>query len=281
MARRKVTRGAPPRIARSRKRWPSARTRREGAAPSKAPRPAGDEDETTLGAYFKEMSSLDVMSPEEELAAATRIAELREEHWRRLLDVLRERRRSGSSGASGVANGGAFDTTTVWSDEAPSAPPARPPAGPDDATVALDDALRGPGLLGEPDVPVPSALVEAPDAGLFSPDGRALTPPLHPVEPGAILADPVPIAGPDLGEVTVVEAPPQPEAPAITDAPALPDAPARPDAPEPEQTMSGQAVVTGWQTAEPQWGQAPPGADDGSAPAQPRLPGFDDTGQHR
>ncbi|MCB9712479.1 MAG: sigma-70 family RNA polymerase sigma factor [Myxococcales bacterium] len=32
------------------------------------------------------MSSLDVMSPEEELAAATRIAELREEHWRRLLE---------------------------------------------------------------------------------------------------------------------------------------------------------------------------------------------------
>ncbi|MEZ5208083.1 MAG: MFS transporter [Acidimicrobiales bacterium] len=205
----------------------------------------------------------------------------RDPHWRRLLDVLRERRRSGSSGVSGVANGGAFDTTTVWSDEAPSAPPARPPIAADDATVALDEALRGPGLLGEPDVPVPTALVEAPDDGLFSPDGRALTPPLHPVEPGAILADPVPIAGPDLGEVTVVEAPPQPEAPAITDAPALPDAPARPDAPEPEQTMSGQAVVTGWQTAEPQWGQAPPGADDGSAPAQPRLPGFDDTGQHR
>ena len=95
MARRKVTRGAPPRLARSRSRtWTTSRPRREGAsaAGGSAPsRPSGgggegsDDPDSTLGAYFKEMSGLDVMSPEEELAAATHIAQLRTEYWRRLL----------------------------------------------------------------------------------------------------------------------------------------------------------------------------------------------------
>jgi len=93
MARRKVTRGAPPRIARSRTRAVASRNRREStAAPPTPPaaaaakaRASSDVDETTLGAYFKEMSELDVMSPEQELAAATRIVDMRAEYWRRLL----------------------------------------------------------------------------------------------------------------------------------------------------------------------------------------------------
>ncbi|MBL8947816.1 MAG: RNA polymerase subunit sigma-70, partial [Myxococcales bacterium] len=35
--------------------------------------------------YFREMSGLGVMSPEQELRAATRISDLRTEHWRRIL----------------------------------------------------------------------------------------------------------------------------------------------------------------------------------------------------
>jgi len=88
MARRKVTRGAPPRIARSRNRTWSSRGRRDAPASTKSsstPRKVADDDETTLGAYFKEMSELDVMSPEQELAAATRIADLRTEYWHCLL----------------------------------------------------------------------------------------------------------------------------------------------------------------------------------------------------
>ncbi|MEM7158279.1 MAG: sigma-70 family RNA polymerase sigma factor [Myxococcota bacterium] len=89
MARRKVTRGAPPRIARSRSRWSSSRTNRDGKASQatkKSRTPSAEDDaDNTLGAYFKEMSGLDVMSPEQELAAATRIADLRAEYWHRLL----------------------------------------------------------------------------------------------------------------------------------------------------------------------------------------------------
>ena len=92
MARRKVTRGSPPRLARSRgRRWSTA-TRSTGrsndAAPVRARRAKaeGDSDnDSTLGTYFREMSGLDVMTPEEELSAATHIAELRAELWRRLL----------------------------------------------------------------------------------------------------------------------------------------------------------------------------------------------------
>jgi RNA polymerase primary sigma factor len=92
MARRNVTRGAPPRLARSRSRQWSRGT--ATAAPrgveNAKPRPrrvSGDDDDadTTLGVYFREMSSLDVMSPEEELREATRIADLRTEYWKRLL----------------------------------------------------------------------------------------------------------------------------------------------------------------------------------------------------
>ncbi|MEM9462363.1 MAG: sigma-70 family RNA polymerase sigma factor [Myxococcota bacterium] len=89
MARRKVTRGAPPRLARSRARTWSAPSRSRagtgGTAASKPRKASEDESDSTLGAYFKEMSELDVMSPEQELAAATRIADLRTEYWRRLL----------------------------------------------------------------------------------------------------------------------------------------------------------------------------------------------------
>ena len=86
MARRKVTRGAPPRLARSRSRQ-YARGPKAAATTATPPkkRPEGDDTESTLGQYFREMSSLDVMSPEEELAAATRIADLRIELWKRLL----------------------------------------------------------------------------------------------------------------------------------------------------------------------------------------------------
>ena len=90
MARRKVTRGSPPRLARSRGRKWSARSTGtltdQGRRATTKSKPSGDDDtETTLGTYFREMSGLDVMSPDEELAAATRIADLRKEHWRQLL----------------------------------------------------------------------------------------------------------------------------------------------------------------------------------------------------
>ncbi|MEZ4429722.1 MAG: hypothetical protein R3A51_18755 [Nannocystaceae bacterium] len=87
MARRKVTRGSPPRLARSRKRtWPTA----SGSAPRARVRRAGagdgeDEKGNFLGVYFREMSSLEVLSPEKELALATRIFRLRQEFWKDLL----------------------------------------------------------------------------------------------------------------------------------------------------------------------------------------------------
>ena len=95
MARRKVTRGSPPRLARSR-----PRTRPEAAGETRAStpavrveRPAKDKDDEAetrrssdeapnfLGVYFREMSGLGVMSPEEELSIATRIAGLRRVYW--------------------------------------------------------------------------------------------------------------------------------------------------------------------------------------------------------
>jgi RNA polymerase primary sigma factor len=84
MARRKVTRGSPPRLARSRSRsWSQHGAKRATAKATKEP--TESEVESTLGAYFREMSELDVMSPEEEAAAASNIAALRVEHWRRVL----------------------------------------------------------------------------------------------------------------------------------------------------------------------------------------------------
>ena len=89
MARRKVTRGSPPRLARSRGRRWNARNKRGGETPTRtrrsAPSADGEDSDTTLGTYFKEMSGLDVMSPEEERDAATRIANMRVEYWKRLL----------------------------------------------------------------------------------------------------------------------------------------------------------------------------------------------------
>ncbi len=81
MARRKVTRGAPPRIARSRR-------PRSASAPARTKRKRGtdsDSSDTTLGVYFREMSDLSVMTPEEELAAAVRIADVRAALWVQLL----------------------------------------------------------------------------------------------------------------------------------------------------------------------------------------------------
>ncbi len=93
---RKVTRGSPPRLARARqtRAWkaPRAASTTERKAP--AAQPAGgapssgggdDDGESTLGVYFREMSGLGVMSPDQELTAAMRIAHLRVEHWRRIL----------------------------------------------------------------------------------------------------------------------------------------------------------------------------------------------------
>ena len=67
MARRKVTRGAPPRLARSnRPRTSGSKAKRSGERAKK--RSSGDgDDENFLGMYFREISDLDVMTPEEEL----------------------------------------------------------------------------------------------------------------------------------------------------------------------------------------------------------------------
>jgi RNA polymerase primary sigma factor len=81
MARRKVTRGAPPQLARSsrNKTWPQGSGRT-------ATREKGEgESANFLGVYFREMSDLDVMSAEQELAAATRIFELRKAYWNAIL----------------------------------------------------------------------------------------------------------------------------------------------------------------------------------------------------
>jgi RNA polymerase primary sigma factor len=86
MARRKVTRGSPPRLARSRGRtWGAPVATAAVERTPKAPRTPDEDGESTLGVYFREMSGLDVMSPDEELSAAVRIADLRTEQWRRIL----------------------------------------------------------------------------------------------------------------------------------------------------------------------------------------------------
>jgi len=85
MARRKVTRGAPPRLARSRGRTRSTTDAPRPPKPSRVSTGSEDDGDTTLGTYFREMSGLDVMSPEQELAAATRIAGLRKETWVEIL----------------------------------------------------------------------------------------------------------------------------------------------------------------------------------------------------
>ena len=83
MARRKVTRGAPPRIARSRRPRGSAAPKRSKRARTRAS--DTDSTDTTLGVYFREMSDLSIMTPEEELSAAVRIADLRTALWVQLL----------------------------------------------------------------------------------------------------------------------------------------------------------------------------------------------------
>ncbi len=85
MARRKVTRGSPPRLARSRSR--TRPQKKAGKAATRATRSSESSDASGnfLSVYFRDMSELDVMTPDEELAAATRIANLRREHWKALL----------------------------------------------------------------------------------------------------------------------------------------------------------------------------------------------------
>lgn len=82
MARRKVTRGAPPQLARSsRTTWPNGS---QAGGTGRAPK--GDADSANfLSVYFREMSDLEVMSAEEELEAATRIFHLRKEYWQAIL----------------------------------------------------------------------------------------------------------------------------------------------------------------------------------------------------
>lgn len=82
MARRKVTRGAPPRIARSRRPRGTATPKRTKRSRARA---EGDACDTTLGVYFREMSDLSIMTPEEELSSAVRISELRTALWEQLL----------------------------------------------------------------------------------------------------------------------------------------------------------------------------------------------------
>jgi len=91
MARRKVTRGAPPKLARARARTtPVTATPRSAAAPAKVRKTtredgeeeaANDESPNFLGVYFREMAGLGVMRPAEELEIATRIARLRRAFW--------------------------------------------------------------------------------------------------------------------------------------------------------------------------------------------------------
>ena len=96
MARRKVTRGSPPRLARSRtsaRPRSSTDTNARAAAPARerAPRresegaEGGDDAPNFLSVYFREMADLEVMSPEEEMKSAVRIATLRREYWRAIL----------------------------------------------------------------------------------------------------------------------------------------------------------------------------------------------------
>jgi RNA polymerase primary sigma factor len=87
MARRKVTRGAPPKLARSarpRQTPAAAPARTTQRRKSRRSEDAG-EDDNFLGMYFREMSELDVMTPEQELQAAVRIADRRRDYWRALL----------------------------------------------------------------------------------------------------------------------------------------------------------------------------------------------------
>ena len=89
MARRKVTRGAPPQLARSSrpKTWPNGSKSSGGkSSGGKVRAPKGEPDSGNfLSVYFREMSDLDVMSAEQELEAATRIFNLRKEYWLAIL----------------------------------------------------------------------------------------------------------------------------------------------------------------------------------------------------
>lgn len=83
MARRKVTRGAPPQLARSNRDRSSTRPKRTST--SRARRGSEDDAPNFLSLYFREMSELGVMEPAAELQAAAKIAHLRTEYWRALM----------------------------------------------------------------------------------------------------------------------------------------------------------------------------------------------------
>ncbi|HEY8378176.1 MAG TPA: sigma-70 family RNA polymerase sigma factor, partial [Nannocystis sp.] len=98
MAQRKVTRGTPPRLGRTRPHArpaasaansrlpaPAAGAPRAGASADTAAENAPDEPRNFLSVYFQEMAGLGVMKPDEELALATRFAELRRAYWRAIL----------------------------------------------------------------------------------------------------------------------------------------------------------------------------------------------------
>ena len=76
MARKNVTRGAAPKLARSSR----PRTAAKSTTRRKSSRSSSD-DTNLLGTYFREMSELSVMTPDEEKAAATKIAMLRVGYW--------------------------------------------------------------------------------------------------------------------------------------------------------------------------------------------------------
>ncbi|MDC0675701.1 sigma-70 family RNA polymerase sigma factor [Nannocystis radixulma] len=95
MTQRKVTRGTPPKIART-----GPRTRPPGANSARAVTPAASstrerthgaaaaanaESPNFLGLYFREMAGLGVIGAEEELRIATQIAELRRGYWDAML----------------------------------------------------------------------------------------------------------------------------------------------------------------------------------------------------
>ncbi|MCA9696449.1 MAG: hypothetical protein KC431_02905, partial [Myxococcales bacterium] len=81
MARRKVTRGAPPQLARSSRGTTWANGSRQGGSKGEG----GGDSANFLSVYFREMSDLDVMSAEQELEAATRIFNLRKALWQTIL----------------------------------------------------------------------------------------------------------------------------------------------------------------------------------------------------
>lgn len=85
MARRKVTRGAPPQLARSNRDRTGSRSAAANGRSTSRSSSSDDDGPNFLSLYFREMSELGVMDPAAELAAASNIAQLRTEYWKALL----------------------------------------------------------------------------------------------------------------------------------------------------------------------------------------------------